>query len=31
MLDMIELLGVIPEKYKELGLNPTDTYFAMAK
>lgn len=30
-LDMALLLNAIPDSYRELGLNATDTYFAMAK
>ncbi|WP_147566025.1 5-methyltetrahydropteroyltriglutamate--homocysteine S-methyltransferase [Clostridium tyrobutyricum] len=31
MLDMAFLLNIIPQKYKDLGLSPLDTYFAMAR
>lgn len=31
MLDMAFLLGMIPKRYRELGLDPLATYFAMAK
>jgi len=31
MLDMVQLLWIVPEKYKNLDLNLTDTYFAMAR
>lgn len=30
-LDMAALLNIIPERYAALGLDPIDTYFAMAK
>lgn len=31
MLDMAFLLNIIPQKYKDLGLSPLDTYFSMAR
>jgi len=31
ILDMAVTLGVVPERYRELGLSPLDTYFAMAR
>ncbi len=31
MLDTAVMLGAIPERYGALGLNPLDTYFAMAR
>ena len=31
MLDMAFLLNIVPQKYKDLGLSPLDTYFAMAR
>jgi len=31
MLDTAVMLGVIPERYRALGLNPLDTFFAMAR
>ena len=31
LLDTAVLFNVIPGRYRELGLNPTDTYFAMAR
>ncbi|MDR0587908.1 MAG: 5-methyltetrahydropteroyltriglutamate--homocysteine S-methyltransferase [Burkholderiales bacterium] len=31
ILDMSVLLGIVPKRYRDLSLNPLDTYFAMAK
>ncbi|MGI6366936.1 MAG: 5-methyltetrahydropteroyltriglutamate--homocysteine S-methyltransferase [Anaerolineae bacterium] len=31
MLDLAALLGIVPQRYRALGLSPLDTYFAMAK
>ncbi len=31
MLDTLVLLGAVPDRYKELGLDELDTYFAMAR
>lgn len=30
-LDTAVLLGIVPERYRKLGLSPLDTYFAMAR
>lgn len=31
VLDTAALFGIVPERYRELGLSPLDTYFAMAR
>lgn len=31
ILDTAVLLGIVPERYRKLGLSPLDTYFAMAR
>ena len=31
LLDTAYLLGIVPERYKKLGLSEIDTYFAMAR
>ncbi|MBR3515723.1 MAG: 5-methyltetrahydropteroyltriglutamate--homocysteine S-methyltransferase, partial [Lachnospiraceae bacterium] len=31
LLDAAVLCGIVPKRYKELGLSPLDTYFAMAR